>query len=172
MPRIIFGADAPPLPSDVLIQDLAEELTSPSGGPLPLIIERHVRSTKSRHVWVIWDRWDDLNEEERSTIITRAYIATEGVEAADHLAIASGILPRQAAVFGLVPFIVEPVVPSFLERDDYRQAKAREARNTVMGEGARQLRYPTEDEARRALDRLKQAEPGTEWAIHRDEDEE
>ena len=172
MPRVIVGVDSPPHPAEALVRRLADELRSPGDGPLPFILERHIPVTKSRHVWVIWDRWGELEPEERSTVIGRAYVEAEGLEAAENLSIASGVRPEEAAVFGLVPFIVEPVVPSFLERDDYRQAKAREAQNTVMGEAARQLRYPTEDEARRALDRLKQSDPGTEWAIHRDEDEE
>ena len=172
MPRIILGADSPPLPTEKLVEALAEELRSTKGYPLPLIVERHVRGAGSRHVWVVWDRWSDLNEEERSAVIVRAYIQVEGAEAAENITIASGIRPQEAALFGIVPFVVQPIRLHDLERSDYRQARAREGRNTIIGETTRELRYPTQDEAEQAIQRLKQSDPQTEWTIRHDDDEE
>ena len=172
MPRVIIGAESPPQPTEVLVQALAEELTATKGHPLPLIVERHVRGTRSRHIWVVWDRWGDFTEEERTEIIVLAYTRVEGVEAAENISIASGVRPQDAAVFGLLPFLVQPVRPHDLERTDYRSARRREAQNTILGETARELRYPTEAEARYAIERLRRLDPGTEWIIHEEGDEE
>ncbi len=171
MPRIIIAA-SPPQRSELLVQKLAEELTSPGIGPQPLIVERHLPMTNSRHVRVVWDQWGSLIEEERAAVIIQAYERVEGSQKADNISVALGIRSQEAAIFGIVPYLVQPEHPHFMERSHYRQALAQEARHTVMGEGAKELRYPSEEEAKLAIERLKRISPETSWVINQEADEE
>ncbi len=171
MPRIILGSNSPPRRTEVLVQKLAEELTSPGVGPQPLIVEQLLPVTNSRHVRVVWDQWANLSEEERAAIIIQAYEKVEGSGAADNITIALGMRPREAAILGVVPYLVQPLHPHLMERTDYRVALSKEVRHTVMGEGAKELRYPTEGEANRAVERLKQINPDTSWVVHEEVDE-
>ena len=170
MPRKIIGV-APPSPTDQLVQALVRELTAPGDGPQPLIIERPIPGTGSRHVWVIWDRWRNFSDKERTEIIIQAYTWAEGPLKARNITIALGVEPRAAILIGLLPFLVCAPHPHFMERSDYREAQAQEGRNTVLGDKTRELRYPFEEDALLAVERLKQSHPQTEWIIRRDEED-
>ena len=171
MPRVIIGADSPPQPTEELTRALADELVSPKDHPLPLIVERLIRGTKSRHVWVVWDRWGDLDEEERTDIIVQAYAKAEGDKAADNISIALGFLPKEAIRFGVVPFVLMLQHPLDQRRPDYGETFAREAEKTILGSEAKELRYPTEAEAEQAVERLHRLNPEISWRIHDEQEE-
>ena len=172
MPRLIVGANSSTEPAQLLIHELEQELLHPRDQPLPFILERHIPVTKSRHVYVIWDRWGDLDPEERTAVIIQAYENAEGVGTADNISVALGVRPQEARVFGLVPYLVQPVHAQFGERTDYRRALSQETPHTILGENARELCYTDEAAAKRALDRLKQTNPETSWIIHHEVAEE
>ena len=172
MPRVIINAASPSRRYDLLVERLAQELTSPVGLPQPLIVERHLPASNSRHVHVVWDGWGDLVDEERAAVITQAYAKVEGEEGASNITVALGLRPEDAVIFGLLPFAVKPKHPHHAERTEYRMAASEEADQTVLGKGARELRYASFEEAERAIQRLKRHTPRTSWVIVRESDQE
>lgn len=124
-------------------------------------------STKSRHVRVIWDRWKELDDEQRAAVIEDAYGQAEGAQAAAEITLAEGLTPPEALALGLLPYKVVPARKksdaSALEA--YQAARAKEARNTLLGPKAKELRYARIEDAQQAEQRLQQALPGSTWAI-------
>src|SRR5205085_11400035 len=129
----------------------------------PLILEEKIPSTKSRHVRVIWDRWKELDDEQRSAVIVDAYTQAEGADAANEITIADGVTPQEALALGLLAFKVVPARkkndPIPLEK--YRTVQAAEARNTLLGPKAKELRYARIEDAQQAQHRLQEALPGS-----------
>lgn len=170
MPRVIIGASSSPRLVETLAQQLAQELSSPGDQAQPLIIERHIAGTRSRHIWVVWEGWRDLEAGERTAVITDAYGRSEGFDAADNISIAVGVLPEEAAALGLLPWAVTPANPLDIVSIPYQQAQSREARHTVLGSWS-PLRYASEGEARLAIDRLRQGLPGSSWVAKHETDQ-
>lgn len=167
MPRRILESPPPAPQHEKFVKDLARELTSPGRKPQPLILEQRIAATRSRHIHVIWDAWKDLSDEQRTDVILDAYRQTEGEEVIDSIMIAIGVTAQESLAIGLLRFKVEPlrkrVDPIPLE--DYQRAMDDEARNTVLGPKARELRYATEEDAKQAYERLLAALPGSAWAV-------
>ena len=143
MPRFITTPSAPSPKHERFVKALIREFTGSSPNLQPLILEEKVPSTKSRHVRVIWDRWKELDDEQRSAVIIDAYTQAEGAETANEITIADGVTPQEALALGLLPF---KVVPSRKKNDSipiegYQAAQAKEARNTLLGPKAKELRY-------------------------------
>jgi hypothetical protein len=168
MPRVIINAASPSRRYDSLVQELARELASPGGKPQPLIVERHLPATNSRHVHVVWDEWGDLADEERSAVIIQAYAKVEGDEAASNITVALGLRPEDAITFGVLPFKVVPKRPQDADRNEYRNAQINEGANTVLGRGAKELRYASFEEAEQAVKRLKRLVLRSSWEIVRE----
>jgi hypothetical protein len=161
MPRFIITSRADASKNERLVKKRAQELRTPSSNVQPLILEERVPSTKSRHVRVIWDAWKDLGDEQRSAVITNAYAEADGQQAAEDITIAEGLLPQEALALGLLPF---KVVPTRRKNDSipaeaYQKALAGEARNTVLGPKANELRFARVEDAEEAAKRLQKALP-------------
>jgi hypothetical protein len=126
-----------------------------------------VPETKSRHVHVIWDSWKDLSDDQRSTIIVDAYRQVEGDQAAAEVTIAEGVTVQEALALGLLPFKVVPGRKrnDTISLDDYRRAMEAEARYTLLGLRAKELRYSRLEDAEQAKNRLIQGLPGSSWII-------
>jgi hypothetical protein len=179
MPRFIIHPQAPSPKHERLVQKLVQEFKASSTNLQPLILEEQVPSTKSRHVRVIWDAWKDLTNEQRSSVIVDAYRQAEGPGAADEITIAEGVTPPEALALGLLPFKVVPtprrdgaahptepqppkVKPGQIAQ---RRVLAEEARRTLLGPRAKELRYARLEDAESARQRLEQALPGSSWAV-------
>lgn len=170
MPRIILSPPPKSPDHDKLVKRLAQELMSPAGESQPFIIERQIEGTGTRHVHVIWDRWKTIRDEQRSDIIWDAYTEAEGKES-DDIALASGVTPAEALVFGLLPFKVVPVRRRHEPKppaQKHEKARQGEARGTLLGADAEELRYPSLELAIEAKSRLEKALPGSEWAVVED----
>jgi hypothetical protein len=172
MPRLIINPPSTPRKYERLVKRLRRELASPSDEGQPLIIERNVPAAKSRHVHVIWDDWQGITDEERTTIIVEAYSQEEGDEKASDITIALGVTPEEAVVLGLLPYKVEPTHRHRAEETLYRVGLAEEAKNTLLGANARELRYVSQDEAAKAVQRLKKYAKNSSWMIVREEQSE
>src|SRR5436309_1015795 len=108
MPRHVISPSIRSPKHDAFVKRLVQEFTSSSSNVQPLILEEEIPATKSRHVRVIWDRWKELEDEERSAVITDAYAAAEGPDAARAVTIADGLTPQEAHALGLLSFKVVP----------------------------------------------------------------
>ncbi|MGI4792344.1 MAG: hypothetical protein ACRYFS_26250 [Janthinobacterium lividum] len=87
-----------------LKQRLTDEFVHPANEyAAPFInIERPGTST---HLLVVWDEWRDLSQQERSSMILRAYEAANGIDAAIEVSVAMGLTVSEAERLG---FDLEP----------------------------------------------------------------
>ncbi len=90
---------------EALQQRLAEEFQHPADEySAPFInIERPGNRT---HLLVVWDDWQNLNQQDRSSLILRAYEAAEGLESAREVSVAMGLTQEEAKRLG---FEFEPL---------------------------------------------------------------
>jgi hypothetical protein len=174
MPRIKRGLVEHVRPvSEALAKQLADELKSDRVSGQPLIDEQEFPTGKLR-VTVIWDAWDRLSLEDRTSVILRAYELGEGRAYRDRIALASGLTFPEAYAAGMLPF---QILLALRKGDPVRVEQARAA---MIAEGASVLRgdpnYPalrfaTEEEAEASRRRLIEAlGPESEpiWVITRD----
>src|SRR5438132_8644977 len=134
MPRFVITPTAPSPKHDAFVKKLVQEFTASSSNLQPLILEEQVPSTKSRHVQVIWDRWKDLDDEQRSAVIVDAYTQAEGPDTAGTITIADGVTPQEALALGLLQFKVAPARKKTdpIPLEAYQAAQDREAQNTLL----------------------------------------
>lgn len=167
MPRYVIKPSPPSPKHDRFVHLLAQEFTSTSANIQPLILEELVPATNSRHVRVIWDRWKDLDAEQRSAVIVDAYTQAEGAQTATEIAIAEGFTPQEALALGLLPFKVVPLRKKSerIGMEAYEKAIKTEAGKTLLGPKAKDLRYARIEDAEQARQRLQQALPGSSWAV-------
>jgi len=167
MPRYIQGSKTNPGRFEDLVKALAKELKASGGGLQPLILEQVTRPNGDRDVTVIWDRWRSVPEDARPEVIIAAYERAEGKEYADSVMTAEGVTASEAAALGILRYAVVPA----RRRDDpvpaeaYRKAVAEEAKHTLLGGRATELRYARLEDAEEAYRRLTDRLPGSAWAI-------
>jgi hypothetical protein len=167
MPRFILKQPHKAPGQEKLVKRLVQELETPGDEVQPLIMEQIIESTDSRHVHVIWDRWRDVPDEQRSRVIEEAYQQVAGAEAGA-ITLASGVTPEEAVVLGLLPYKVVPMRERHEAKPpmaEYKKALKNEASNTVLGTRATELRYARLEDAEAAKHRLEKALPSSEWAI-------
>jgi hypothetical protein len=153
------------------IQILADALyrairnPAPSRGE-PMIVENRIAQTKSAHVTVVWDRWDDIPPEGRSKVILDAY-ARAGRLADLTITAAMGLTGEQALRIGFLPY---SIIPTRRARDKASPQELESAMAAVGGlelkiGSSTQLRFPTLEKAEDAYRELSQKIPGPYWAI-------
>ncbi len=167
MPRYVLSAGLPSPKHDKLVKKLVQEFTASSPNLQPLILEEQIAPTRSRHVRVIWDTWKDLTDEQRTAVIMEAYKQAEGEEVADQITIAEGVTAQESLALGLLPFKVVPMrkKDEKVSPEDYQKAVTDEARRTLLGPKAKELRYARPEDAEEASKRLQRALPGSSWAV-------
>jgi hypothetical protein len=158
-------------PKRELAAQLAAELRANRDHGQPMIWEQTFRTGKMR-VTVLWDKWNGIPLQERTATILRAYEQAEGPEARARIALASGLTVPEAHVAGMLPYQIIPA----LRRGD--PITAEQARQAMLEEGASQLanppelhlRFPTEEEAQAARQRLIRRFPGSDdiWIVNRE----
>jgi hypothetical protein len=148
---------------DDLVEVLVEELACGRKAQ-PAFIEQQMPVSFARHVYVIWDRWVDVPEDERSDVILRAYGRFEG-EASTNIAFGIGVTGQEAVELGLLPFVVQYSNLEHVAPIDCEKAKKNELSSTILGIRSSELRYPTHEEAELAVERLQSAVPGSKWTV-------
>jgi hypothetical protein len=171
MPRIIITSSSKSPKHAKLIKRLAQELTSQGNDRQPLILEEQIDSTGSRHVHVVWDEWKGIPDEVRSRVIVEAYQQAEGDSVAEQITIAAGVTAEESLALGLLPWKVRAArkrheaQPTMAE---HKKAFAAEARNTLLGGDARELRYSRAEDAEDARQRLEKALPRSKWIVEKE----
>jgi hypothetical protein len=153
-----------------LVEKLAAELKSDRECGQPVIYEREFRTGRIS-VTAIWDAWDGIPLQERSSTILRAYEMAEGAPFRDRIALASGLTALEARAAGMLPY---QIIPALRKDDPVTLEQAREA---FLEEGASQLIngyaprlwFATEEEAEACRQRLIRRFPGSDdvWIINR-----
>jgi hypothetical protein len=171
MPRIKVGTQGEPAVTNrALAEELVQELKNGRKSGQPIIYEQEF-STGRMRVTVIWDKWEQLPLEDRSSLILRAFEIAEGPDYRDRIALASGLTVPEALAAGMLPYQVEPG----LRKSD--RVSREQVRAAMIAEGATELRNPpalvlafaTEEEALACRSRLSERLPESEpiWMILR-----
>ena len=80
---------------------LVEEMKLGENGNGPDIIEQQVRNSNRTHVYVIWNGWAGVREEQRSAAILDAYTRHFGDERMRRVSIAMGLTPDEVQSLGI-----------------------------------------------------------------------
>lgn len=87
----------PPPGADVLRRRLVEEWEHPTENPsAPIIIEEDGEGQRPTRLFVVWDEWPELDQEERSEIIMDAYEEVRGRDKSLLVTVAMGLTRREA----------------------------------------------------------------------------
>lgn len=169
MPRRKFGFEERPRPIDEdLVNSLVDELKSNRELGQPVIDEQAFPSGQIR-VTVIWDEWDHLPMEDRTSIILRAYELAEGREYRENIALASGLTVPEAYAAGMLPLRIIPALrkTDSVTAEQCRQAMIEVGASTLFGTDQPQLRFASMDEAEAVRKKLVQLLPSSEqvWVI-------
>ena len=152
-----------------LVARLSDRIRHPTSLDEPYVIQDRVPQTRSRHVVVIWDAFDELDRAQPGRIITDAF---EGAGIQDALRVAMGLTQQEAQNMGYLPY---QIVANWRKADG---SQVRRAINHAIDEtpgvhvrtgSSVQLRYPTLDYAQEAYRHLSAAVPGPYWAIVKEE---
>ena len=167
MPRHIIESNTSLARYDDLVKSLVKELKAESGGPQPLILEQVAQPGPVRYVTVIWDKWKGVPEDVRPEVIVAAYEKAESKPYADSIMTAEGVTASEALSLGLLPYCVTPARREGdpVGLDEYRKVFVEEAKRTVLGAKAKELRYARSEDADAALERLTRRLPGSHWAV-------
>jgi len=154
-----------------LVEELAEELRSGREFGQPIVDEDRFKTGAIRVV-VLWDRWEDVDPEDRSAAIVEAYRLVEGEEFASRIALVNGLTIPEAMASGMLPVMIFAAVrekdPVSLE--SCNRAMIEEGASTLLDPGNPELRFSTEEEAMACVRRLSARLPGSEqcWFIIND----
>lgn len=92
-----------------LVTELTKELgtkplqETPDDAKEPIIKEEQLPRSDVLHVYVIWKRWKDVNDEvERSAIILDAYEQKFGKDVSHRIGVAMGVTRSEAEMMGLI----------------------------------------------------------------------
>ena len=168
MPRRQLAIEQPTRSNNDLAEKLSAELKARNESGQPLIYEQELGPEKLR-VTVIWDEWDHLPLEERTSIILRAYELSGEVPSRSRIALASGLTVPEATAAGMLPYQVgtawRKTDPVTLE--ECRKAMLAEGASTLFGPNILQLRFATLEEADNCRERLIQFLPNSKdvWIV-------
>ena len=172
MPRNICDVHEPYPRSAELVSQLVAELKANNPSGQPIIEEERFPKTGAIRATVIWDQWEDVDDEDRMATILQAYEQVEGEPFRDRIALAIGLTVPEAHDLGRLPFEIVPLV----RRDD--RVTLDECRDAMIAEGASllpspespRLRFPTEEEAQECVRRLAKQLPGSDavWMVQRE----
>lgn len=173
MPRIIRPLKPQLRPTIAhLVEKLANELQSERESGQPLIEERQSEKAETRTVYVYWDEWEGVSEEDRIAVIQRAYENVLGPEFADHIVLAAGYTIPEARDYGLLPYAILSGLRKSdpISAEDCRAALIAEGASVLANPDRPELRFPTMEDAMAAVSRLEKRLPGSRdiWLIAED----
>jgi hypothetical protein len=149
-----------------LVDQLAARLKEPLGLDEPFVLQDRIPQTRSRHVVVIWDEWQDRDRPDRSAIIMDAFVKA-GALNGDAIRVALGLTQQEALDMGYLPF---KIVSTHRKTDPVPLHQLRNALESVGGIHIRtgtshELRFPSQEYAQEAYRELAERVPGPYWAI-------
>ena len=150
-----------------LIEKLAAALQRPAAlqGD-PLVVENRIAQTKSVHVVVIWDAWNDLSPAERSKNIIDAYAKAKRARGAT-ITVAMGLTSEEALRMRFLPYSIVTTRRQGDKASLDELAKAMDGAGGIVVKvgSSMQLRFATLEQAEDAYRHLSQEVPGPYWAI-------
>lgn len=162
MPRTISNQWPRPAGTANLVADLVQEILTPRESGQPMILERHMDVGESVHVTVVWDRFADVLESDRTAIILDAYERAMGKPYRERISLATGVTVPEAGELELLPFEILPA-PRKTDADadirSYHAALVAEGASVLRGDQRPELRFETLADAQAAVERLEQRLP-------------
>jgi hypothetical protein len=156
----------------LLVKTLAGHLAHPPEPRFePFVIESQVAQSKSLHVLVIWDKWDDVDRADRSRIVIDAYSVAKRLRG-QTITMAMGLTQREALRMGFLRYKLLMA----LKKSDPVTAKdlalAYEAAGGVLEiVGMSAIRsFPTRESAEDGYRAAAAVAPGPYWIIEREVD--
>ncbi|MEX0704925.1 MAG: hypothetical protein WD069_22690 [Planctomycetales bacterium] len=150
---------------------MVDELKANRQSGQPWIDEEEFPTGRLR-VNVIWDDWEQIPLEERTSTVVRAFEKAEGKQYAERIALASGLTVPEAHAAGMLPYEVVTALRKSdpLTLEDCRNAMIEEGASVLLDPERPQLRFATEEEAEAAVKRLSEKLPGSEqvWLVTKD----
>ena len=149
-----------------LVKELAQEWKDETKAKQPLIYENEISQTRSLHVLVVWDKWANIEDRERSAIILEAF-QSAFPERGPVITIALGLTMEEAIAMGYFPYKIEPLVGEMdeAEKDAIEKIMLAENENAIRTTNGLELRYRTFQEAFEAYERLNTKRPGC-WNLN------
>jgi hypothetical protein len=145
----------------LLLEEVKNTLQDPANSPIggPVVFEIPFTGTRYE-VLVVWDRWEGVQPDERTEIISQAY-----GDASTEIAQAMGVTHDEALSDHLLPYAVQPCVrEGEANLDNLRKAMLEEGA-IDLGQGKVDLRFPTMRMAETALQRLCTRLPQGCWSL-------
>ena len=154
-----------------LVTRLADELRNQHQTGQPIIYEKEFNGGRIRSL-VIWDEWERLSLEDRTSVIHEAYFRAEGPESQSRIVLASGLTVPEAESAGMLPF---QIIAALRKEDsvtieECRQAMIDVGASTLLDPQRPQLRFATREEAETTLRELVKTLANSEpvWVIAQD----
>lgn len=164
-------------PREHFVEQLAREIQGElTADPRPIIFEVPMNESGTYHIIVVWDEWEDIPLDERSSIVTEAYAIYDAGHAEEAIApritAAIGATVHEANLLDLLPYHVKPTLPLFgqSDRGDFEQKAWQAMREEGAFEfgGGPVLAFPSRQMADEAFHRLAEKMPEGRW--HRSND--
>lgn len=172
MPRIRRSPEQQPIRFPDLLVDLEAELKSSHEAGQPLIEEHVFPKTNAVRVTVIWDKWDAVPDEDRTSIILQSYEQVEGKSFRDRIALAIGLTVPEAVESGLLPFQILTALRQgdLVTAEECRAAMIAQGASLLIDADKPELRFATQEEAEACRQRLIRQLPKSEpiWVIAKD----
>jgi len=162
-----------PLPSQTveeanLIKELSAELTSPKPAGQPLIDIRQMNRRGLKHVYVIWDRWENCDSPTRATVIRETFRQVRGEEYERAISATVPVTVQEAIDIGLLPYEISPIGWTEMSPKDQEHC-----RSALLSEGGifleytsgPELRFLNEPDVQAALNRLRLRAPSINWRM-------
>jgi hypothetical protein len=80
---------------------LAHEFETPTEQGQPLVFEEPPEPAPVNQIYVVWDDWASLSQQQRSEIILRAYERAKGEQPALKITVAMGLTATEAENMGI-----------------------------------------------------------------------
>ena len=84
-----------------LEERLVKEFTTPAEQGQPLVFEEPPEPAPITRLFVVWDDWSEMSQQDRSAIILGAFERSKGSAAALKIAVAMGLTTAEAERMGI-----------------------------------------------------------------------
>jgi hypothetical protein len=163
MPVIRGQAKVNVLPAErraELEERLRQELAGGGGPGGPVIFEIPLDRSSKRDVVVVWDAFESVASEDRSSMITEAYADEQAT-----ISLALGVTYEEALEQQVLPYAVVPKAQTGdVDPDELRRAMLGQG-GFISRQGRVDLRFPTMAMAEQACGHLSDKLHGVYWSI-------
>jgi hypothetical protein len=158
------------IPRETLVDQLTKELIGDAQAQGPHIFEVRIKDNGTFHVIVVWDAWEGVSPEDRSSIILDGYekrdeVMNDEEPMAPQITLVVGATVDEAIQQRLLPYMVEPTISGVDIPQKIQQAMRKEGAIEFVP-GHPHLAFPSRQMADEAFQRLTKEVPEGNWHRH------